>query len=177
MHKLTQACQQHWLRPAPCRDGSLTDGAALHAPARPMRAQVNTWNIGDGNTDYRNSYISPSTAVRPSWAQFRSVSQASVPNQGTVTTLCFSRRLSEPSASVSRSITLDATQHMIWAYHSRRAYEQHDYSGSFDLNLGSGSLTVTTDDTKLQRMWVHGALMTVAWVGLLPLGALVARHK
>lgn len=139
--------------------------------------QVNTWNIGSGSIDYQNTYISPSTAVRPSWAQFRSVSQASVPNQGTVTTLCFSRRLFEPSAAVSRLITLDATQHMIWSFHSRRAYELHEYMGSFDLNLASGSLTVTTDTTRLKRMWLHGALMTVAWVGLLPLGALVARHK
>lgn len=132
----------------------------------------------DGNTDTKNNYMVPATAIKPSWAPYRAVHQVSVPGTGAVTTLCFSRRMQEPTASVSKQLSSDSPVHIIWAVCTRRDFAaEHEWHGSFDLNLATGAATVTTANVKLQRMNVHGALMTVAWVGLLPLGTLMARHR
>ncbi len=45
------------------------------------------------------------------------------------------------------------------------------------MDLVNGVAYETIKFTKLEKMNTHGALMTVAWVFLFPLGALVARHR
>ena len=53
----------------------------------------------------------------------------------------------------------------------------HPYTGSFSVNLGTGAAVTTLPPTRVDKMNIHGALMAVAWVLLLPLGSLIARHR
>ena len=53
----------------------------------------------------------------------------------------------------------------------------HLFSGGFTINLGTGAAVTTELPNKISKMRIHGALMAVAWVFLLPLGSLIARHR
>ena len=53
----------------------------------------------------------------------------------------------------------------------------HLYSGSFSVNLGTGAAVTTELPSRISKLNIHGALMSVAWVLLLPLGTLAARHR
>jgi autotransporter-associated beta strand protein len=53
----------------------------------------------------------------------------------------------------------------------------HTYSGSFSINLGTGGAAIVDTPNKINKMNIHGVLMAVAWVLLLPLGSLIARHR
>ena len=53
----------------------------------------------------------------------------------------------------------------------------HLYRGAFSINLGTGVAVTTELPTRLNQMIIHGALMSAAWVLLLPLGILAVRHK
>ena len=49
--------------------------------------------------------------------------------------------------------------------------------GGLSINLATGAASTTELPTKVDKMNIHGALMAVAWILLLPLGSLVARHR
>ena len=49
--------------------------------------------------------------------------------------------------------------------------------GALSINLATGAATTVELPTKVDKMNIHGALMAVAWVLLLPLGSLAARHR
>ena len=49
--------------------------------------------------------------------------------------------------------------------------------GGLSINLATGAASTTELATKVDKMNIHGALMAVAWILLLPLGSLVARHR
>ena len=140
-------------------------------------AQVDTWNIPSG--DYY--YIAASNAARPAWVTAKAVSQSTDPQGGaTVTTVCFSRPLTAPSAAVSTALQLSAPINMVYAAASNGVTEfgvAHTYDGAFSLNLLTGAAIEIPVYSREDKMVVHGALMAVAWVLLLPLGALMARHR
>ena len=65
------------------------------------RAQVSQWAIPSGNY----FYISASNAISPTWALYSGVVQSTEPTSGTtLTTMCFSRPLISPRATVSQNI-------------------------------------------------------------------------
>ena len=139
--------------------------------------QVDTWNIPSG--DYY--YISSGNAARPSWVTAKAVSQSTDPQGGTtVTTVCFSRPLDAPSAAVSAALQLSAPISMVYAAASDGVTEfgvAHTNDGAFSLNLLTGAAIEIPVYSREDKMVVHGALMAVAWVLLLPLGSLMARHR
>ena len=140
-------------------------------------AQVDTWNIPSG--DYY--YIAAGNAARPSWVNSKAVSQSTDPQGGaTVTTVCFSRPLTAPSAAVSAALQLSDPISMVYAAASDGVIDfgsLHTYRGAFSLNLLTGAATEIPVYSRKDKMNIHGALMAVAWVLLLPLGALMARHR
>lgn len=140
-------------------------------------AQVDTWNIPSG--DYY--YIAAGNAARPSWATSKAVSQSTDPGSGaTVTTVCFSRPLTAPSASVSTALQLSAPISMVYAAASDGVTEfgaSHTHRGAFSVDLLTGAATEIPVYSRKDKMVIHGALMAVAWVLLLPLGSLMARHR
>ena len=132
------------------------------------------WNIPKG--DYY--YINSGNAARPSWASSIAVTQS----KG-ATTLCFSRSLIAPSASVSSALSSAVSSPsivMIYAAAGDGVTDlgaPHIYSGSFSINLGTGGAAIVDTPNKINKMNIHGVLMAVAWVLLLPLGSLIARHR
>ena len=63
-----------------------------------------------------------------------------------------------------------------WAVGISTGLGDHHAQGGLVLNLASGSTATATDDIHT-RIFNHGLIMSVAWAFLLPLGAVVARHK
>ncbi|GFR42661.1 hypothetical protein Agub_g3598 [Astrephomene gubernaculifera] len=132
-----------------------------------------------------------------SWAYDSGVLQNS---SSGVTTLCFSRRLRDDRAKASpdlRAATGGAAAAgaarrrlaqdeeavgeltLIWAVSPARGLVEHtaDNVGGFFLDVSSGG-AVEAEGVD-ERYWinVHGALMAVAWVLLLPLGTLLPAHR
>jgi hypothetical protein len=50
-------------------------------------------------------------------------------------------------------------------------------AGAFTVNLATGAAAETALFSRADKMNIHGALMSVAWVLLLPLGMLAAKHR
>lgn len=67
---------------------------------------------------------------------------------------------------------------LIWAISDQNSYTQHRPSnyGGFRLSLYRGSAEEVESD---KRYWinVHGALMAVAWVLLMPLGTMLPTQR
>ncbi|KAG2431172.1 hypothetical protein HXX76_009700 [Chlamydomonas incerta] len=130
------------------------------------------------------------------WAYDKGVMQ-----EGSVTTICFSRMLAEPRAFASpdlRSTVMMSTDPtalsttaataatplgLNWAVASWDALREHypRNRGGFYLDLSAGAAAPAADNTWVQqrRGWViaHGVLMTVAWVFFLPLGPFFPAHR
>jgi len=53
----------------------------------------------------------------------------------------------------------------------------HALEGAFNINLVTGIAADGPTFNRLDKMNIHGALMAVAWVLLLPFGSLIARHR
>lgn len=63
-----------------------------------------------------------------------------------------------------------------YAVGGSNALNGHLSSGGFTLDMSSGSATTATSD-KQHYVNVHGALMSGAWVLLLPLGTMFPAHR
>ncbi|KAG2484406.1 hypothetical protein HYH03_016820 [Edaphochlamys debaryana] len=133
---------------------------------------------GRGTVDlyHVTSYEMASTdIVRPSWLLASGV----VEGNGT-TTLCFSRRMSEPRAK-SSPLLLDTSGVMrySWAISPQDALVEHppDGYGAGIINMQSGAATQEEIKDNSGVMIAHGVLMAVAWVLMLPLGAMVPAHR
>ena len=55
--------------------------------------------------------------------------------------------------------------------------QSHPIRGVMSLNLATGQAAEVAVFSRTAKMNIHGALMSIAWVLLLPLGSLVARHR
>ena len=53
----------------------------------------------------------------------------------------------------------------------------HTLRGAFSINMATGQSTILAVFSTVDLMNLHGILMSVAWVLLLPLGSLIARHR
>ena len=60
---------------------------------------------------------------------------------------------------------------------SNQPTNQPTNQGGIQLNLGTGASVSTAVSNRAYQINVHGALMSIAWVLLLPLGSLMPRHK
>ncbi|KAG1674683.1 hypothetical protein FOA52_007207 [Chlamydomonas sp. UWO 241] len=138
-------------------------------------AMVNSWSV-PGNDHY---YIQPTNAA--AWATFRGVSATTDAAGVTTTTVCFSRPIAAaPGVSVSPTLDLNNTVDLIYAV-SPGQYNfvsQHAREGAFAINLATYSdIQVADGVDKAFYLNVHAICMAVAWAGLLPLGALIPRHR
>ena len=141
-------------------------------PPHPI-AQANVWNVPSG--DYY--YINSGNAAKPTWA-----SSIAVVQSNGFTTLCFARPLIDPTAVNSPSLSADSPNNinMIYAVAANGVTDlgaQHTYSGGLSINLATGEAATIELPSKITKMNIHGALMAVAWILLLPLGSLIARHR
>ena len=139
-------------------------------------SQVDIWNIPSG--DYY--YISNGNPVKPAWTSAKAVSQSTDLTGNTITTVCFSRPLDAPSASVSASLRASAAIKMIYAVAEDGVTAfgaPHEYDGAFSIDLTTGEAVEIPVYSREDKMNIHGAMMAVAWVLLLPLGSLIARHR
>ena len=55
--------------------------------------------------------------------------------------------------------------------------QPHTTRGIAVVNLGSGAAAAGATLSRTEKMNIHGGLMSAAWVLLLPLGSLTARHR
>ncbi len=142
-----------------------------------MQAMVDNWNIPDGNY----YYINTGNMARPAWTTAMAVVQGPPAGGGaTETTVCFSRPLQASSASVSTVISKSSAVTMSFAAADNGVTDfssPHLYRGSFSINLATGAVAIIDPFDRKSVMIVHGALMATAWMLLLPLGTLLARHK
>lgn len=135
----------------------------------------------------------------PGWAYARGV----VELDGNRTVLCFSRRLRDPAALASPDLRQDSSYLVAdapkrrrsrgllgegdgmkfnWAISNVEKLQVHGSSnvGGFTLDIssdGNGGSDVESESGKDYWIQVHGALMAVAWVLLLPLGTFLPAHK
>ncbi|KAG1665215.1 hypothetical protein FOA52_002617 [Chlamydomonas sp. UWO 241] len=138
-------------------------------------AMVNSWSV-PGNDYY---YIQPTNAV--AWATFRGVSATTDAAGVTTTTVCFSRPIvAAPSASVLATLDLNNTVDLIYAVSDGQYnyVQQHASADKLAINLATFSdIQVSGGVDKAYWLNVHAICMAVAWAGLLPLGALIPRHR
>ena len=137
---------------------------------------MDIWNIPSG--DYY--YINNGNPVKPAWTSAKAVSQSTDAAGNSITTVCFSRPLFAPSASVSSSLQASAAIKMIYAVADDGVTTfgaPHTYDGAFSIDLKTGEAAEIPVYSREDKMNIHGALMAVAWVLLLPLGSLIARHR
>ena len=55
--------------------------------------------------------------------------------------------------------------------------QSHTGRGITMVNFGSGSSSEVAVFSRVDKMNIHGGLMAAAWVLLLPMGSLTARHR
>jgi hypothetical protein len=97
-----------------------------------------------------------------------------------VTTICFTRQLYAPTATVSPHLSTSQPLTMIYAAAANGVTQfgyPHPVRGAFTLDLTSGQSQQIAVFSRKNEMNIHGALMSVAWALLLPQGTLMARHK
>jgi len=157
-------------------------------PGRMLNSDVALgWVAGDGSAvagawRVGGDYYSIRADNAAGWADFVAVSETSEAGSPTRTVVCFSRPLAgSPAAAASAlpAVDPDADVDLIYAV-SPGQYSfgvQHRTDGALRISLGTGGAALVEQPDKRQKLYVHAALMTVAWVFLLPLGALVARHR
>ncbi|WIA44627.1 hypothetical protein OEZ86_007344 [Tetradesmus obliquus] len=120
-------------------------------------------------------------SVTPSATNFNGGGWASsmgAAKEGGNTLLCFSRPLQAPAAAVAKSLD-PAGINLNWAADDSTAFNPHALTGSMAVDLASGTASASSTEGrggKLAALLAHGALMLAAFAGLMPLGALAARH-
>lgn len=163
--------------PASAIIGSV-DGSDMAVNAVPMDSY--TVRTGDALADAAN------------WASYRGIVQTPA---GTV--MCFTVQLSSsPSAaaaagrrlllgrglfatggSTDAAPTLDPAEvSLVWAVNDVPQYTTHTAKGGVKVNTVTGAAT-TVSGAREMYIIVHGSLMALCWVLLLPLGLLCARHR
>ncbi|GBF98451.1 hypothetical protein Rsub_11096 [Raphidocelis subcapitata] len=176
--------------------------AALGFTARPGKMYpsdaVIGWVAPDGTAKvsgyHLTSYEVAPTDAAPGWA-----SNLGVVSEAGATTVCFSRALSEAAAKAVPKLNEDGAP-MIWASSPDHALVEHSRWGSYVADLrpllaaasgdaaalaalaGARPTLVVPDDDAAQAAAsrarvAHGVLMLAAFGLLMPLGALLARHK
>ena len=91
--------------------------------------------------------------------------------QGGVTTIQFVM-----TGTFTFPVDLTSTIDMNWATGNADSLVYHQSSrGSFAINLQSGASEATSPTLKYYK--AHGSCMIIAWIGLAPLGVIVARNK
>eukprot|EP00879_Flechtneria_rotunda_P005969 GHRR01006276.1.p1 GENE.GHRR01006276.1~~GHRR01006276.1.p1 ORF type:complete len:490 (+),score=119.55 GHRR01006276.1:235-1704(+) len=95
------------------------------------------------------------------------------------TLLCVTRHSQAPNANVMQELNMQALD-LNWVADPGTEFEHHAMTGFVTVNAAAGSATATdlsggTESTK--AVLAHGALMLLAFIVFMPLGALVARHK
>eukprot|EP00798_Chlamydomonas_sp_ICE-L_P021420 gene21420-28384_t len=139
------------------------------------------WVAPDGSATVASWYVSSYDSILglgntllPSWAQAMGVSQANG-----ATTICFSRMLTDINSQIYPTLPSDAAVQMGWAIgqNGQIDYEVHVRQGGIVMNLGSGSAEETSTSNREKAINIHGILMAVAWIFLLPLGSIIPRHR
>jgi len=139
---------------------------------------VNNWHIPAGDNYYYIS-INPSNSLAKPWAKNMGIVRMSASGR-TTTTLCFSRAWTETGSKVATVLSTTGPTNFIWAVAAAGVTDvmtQHTGRGSVLINLATGSSEEQDVFSLKDKVNIHGALMTVAWVLLLPLGTLFARHR
>jgi hypothetical protein len=75
-----------------------------------------------------------------------------------------------------------AALYLNWAYGLSNSLGIHVKEGSVAVVLSSNSSTITSDNAGINlsyplAIWVHGAFMLAAFILMMPVAALLARHK
>ncbi|KAG2433854.1 hypothetical protein HXX76_008209 [Chlamydomonas incerta] len=143
------------------------------------------WVSADGrgvvDTYHVTSYeMSSSDLVSQDWTLGAGVVEKRGADGSPTTILCFSRRVAEPRARSSPLLDMsDGTIKYSWAVSPQDALVEHPPNGygAGLVNLRSGAASAISVKDKSGIIIAHGVLMAVAWVLLLPLGAMAPAHR
>ncbi|KAG2446460.1 hypothetical protein HYH02_008452 [Chlamydomonas schloesseri] len=137
------------------------------------RGVVDTYHV----TSYE---MAASDVVSQNWALGSGVVEKRAADGTPTTILCFSRFQAEPLARSSPLLDMtDGTIKYSWAISPQDALVEHPPNGygAGLINLRSGSVSSIRIKDKSGIIIAHGVLMAVAWVLLLPLGAMAPAHR
>jgi len=125
------------------------------------------------------TYLTATNYLQDSWATNMGVVQVQAGGRPT-TILCFSRNWTSIKSRIAPSISTTSDTNMIWAAAGDGVVgfgNPHDGRGVVTINFATGNSQEAAVFSLKDKVNVHGALMSVAWVLLLPVGTLFARHR
>ncbi|KAG1680198.1 hypothetical protein FOA52_000312 [Chlamydomonas sp. UWO 241] len=124
--------------------------------------------------------MNKNNAIEPAWTTFKAVRQTRDADDLPVTTICFSRPLVAPSAFVSSQLSETQELKLIYAAAGNGVTEfgfPHHTKGSLQVDLLTGSTEPVSTFDREAMMRTHASLMLAAWIGLIPVAVIAARHR
>jgi hypothetical protein len=125
-----------------------------------------------------NGYDSSNIAIRPDDEQ--TLTSTSITQENSITTVDFTRPLASFLAT-DLPLSSSETNVYIWAYRTDNQFLRHSSRGGVKMNLGSCSTGVLenegiyVEDSLFSEAEIHGIVMAIAWMGLIPSAMLIAR--